>query len=328
MRTSASSLPARTLGGLSVSAVSLGCMSLSGSYGPANDDDSTRLLHRAVELGVTMFDTADMYGDGHNETLLGTALSAVRNEVVIATKFGFVRSATGGLEVDASPEHIRAAADASLLRLGIDTIDLYYAHRVDPTVPIEETVGAMSELVTVGKVRHLGLSEPSIDSVRRAHATHPITAVQTECSLVTRDALEQLLPTLHELGIGFVPYSPLGRGLLTATLTGTFEQGDFRPFFPRFDEVNLSANRAVADAVAIVAARHKASAAQISLAWVLGLGSQVVPIPGTRSINRLEENLRAANIVLTSDDRHELEHAAANVVGERYPDFLQELVDQ
>jgi aryl-alcohol dehydrogenase-like predicted oxidoreductase len=321
-------LPNRTLNDLTVSAIGLGCMSLSGSYGPADDEVSTRLLRQAVELGVTMFDTADMYGDGHNESLIGTALASVRDEVVIATKFGFVRSESGALGIDASPNHIRAAAEASLRRLGIETIDLYYAHRVDPSIPIEETVGAMSELVASGKVRHLGLSEPSIQSLRRGHATHPIAAVQTECSLVTRHALSELLPTLEELGIGFVPYSPLGRGLLTATVTDTFEPGDFRPFFPRFDENNLASNRAAADAIADVAARKGVSAAQISLAWVLGLGSNVVPIPGTRSFNRLAENLGAATVVLTNEDRLELECVADSVIGTRYPDFMQELSDK
>jgi aryl-alcohol dehydrogenase-like predicted oxidoreductase len=321
-------LPNRSLGELTVTAIGLGCMSLSGSYGPADDAVSTHLLRRAVELGVTMFDTADMYGDGHNESLIGTALGAVRDELVIATKFGFVRSESGALRIDASPSHIRAAAEASLRRLGIETIDLYYAHRVDPSIPIEETVGAMSELVTAGKVRHLGLSEPSIESVRRGNAIHPITAVQTECSLVTRHALNGLLPTLKELGIGFVPYSPLGRGLLTATVTETFEPGDFRPFLPRFDEHNLDSNRAVADVISLVADRHGVSAAQISIAWVLGIAENVVPIPGTRSLERLTENLGAATVVLTHEDRLELEHAANGVSGERYPDFLQELVDK
>jgi aryl-alcohol dehydrogenase-like predicted oxidoreductase len=321
-------LPNRTLSGLTVSAIGLGCMSLSGSYGPADDEVSTRLLHQAVELGVTMFDTADMYGDGHNESLIGTALASVRDEVVIATKFGFVRSESGALGIDASPNHIRAAAEASLRRLGVESIDLYYAHRVDPSIPIEETVGAMSELVAAGKVRHLGLSEPSIESVRRGHATHPIAAVQTECSLVTRHALTELLPALEELGIGFVPYSPLGRGLLTATVTEAFESGDFRPFLPRFDGTNLASNRAVADVIADVAARHEVSAAQISIAWVLGVGPNVVPIPGTRSLERLIENFGAAAVVLTREDRLELERAADAVTGERYPELLQELVDK
>ena len=223
----------RSLGGdLTVGPIGYGCMSLSGAYGPADDDESITVLHRAVELGVTLFDTADMYGDGHNERLIGRALAPMRSEVTIATKFGFVRDADSKLSIDGSPEHVRAAADASLARLGLDVIDLYYAHRVDAKVPVEETVGAMAELVTAGKVRHLGLSEPSVDSLRRAHAVHPITAVQTECSLSTRHALDHLLPTLDELGIGFVPYSPLGRGLLTATVTGSFETGDFRPFLP------------------------------------------------------------------------------------------------
>jgi aryl-alcohol dehydrogenase-like predicted oxidoreductase len=321
-------LQTRVLGELSVGAIGLGCMSLSGSYGPADDSISTSLLQRAVELGVTMFDTADMYGDGHNEILLGTALASARDEIVLATKFGFIRSASGALRIDASPDHVRAAVDASLQRLGIDTIDLYYAHRVDPSVPIEETVGAMAELVTAGKVRYLGLSEPSIESVRRAHVTHPIAALQTECSLSTRHVINKLLPTLDELGIGFVPYSPLGRGLLTATVTPAFEEGDFRPFLPRFDGANLTANQAVAESIAAVAERHGVSAAQISLAWVLGLGPNIVPIPGTRSVLRLEENLGAATVLLTNDDRQELELAAAGIVGQRYPDFLQELVDR
>jgi aryl-alcohol dehydrogenase-like predicted oxidoreductase len=252
----------------------------------------------------------------------------MRSDVTIATKFGFVRDADSKLTINGHPDHVRAAADASLTRLGMEVIDLYYAHRVDANVPVEETVGAMAELVTAGKVLHLGLSEPSVDSLRRAHAVHPITAVQTECSLSTRHALEHLLPALDELGIGFVPYSPLGRGLLTATVTGAFETGDFRPFLPRFSAENLAANQRVADRIAEIATRHDATAAQVALAWVLHLGPSVVPIPGTRSAARLEENVDARHIVLTDQDRTDLEAATTSTVGARYPDALLELVDR
>lgn len=310
-----------------VSAMGFGCMSLSSTYGPSDDNESVRAVHAAVDLGVTFFDTADLYGDGHNEVLVGKALASVRNDVVIATKFGFVRNAAGQLTVDTSPRHVRTAVDRSLERLGVDVIDLYYAHRVGKVVPIEETVGAMADLVTAGKVRHLGLSEAAAVTVRRAHAVHPITAVQSECSLTTRQHISDLLPTLRELGIGFVPYSPLGRGLLGARVGETLEPGDFRPLLPRFDEQRLAHNRSVAAKLIPVAERHLATPAQLAIAWVLALGDDVVPIPGTRSAERIAENLGALNVNTTPDLLATLERITDEIAGDRYPDFLDALID-
>lgn len=304
-----------------------GCMSLSSTYGPSDDTESTRALQAAVDLGITFFDTADLYGDGHNEVLVGNALAAVRDQVVIATKFGFVRNAAGQLTVDTSPAHVRAAIDNSLKRLGVDVIDLYYAHRVGKNVPIEETVGAMAELVAAGKVRHIGLSEAAAATVRRAHAVHPITAVQSECSLTTRQHVTDLLPTLRELGIGFVPYSPLGRGLLGARMGETLEPGDFRPLLPRFDEQRLAHNRSVAAKLVPLAQGHSATPAQLALAWVLALGDDVVPIPGTRSAERIAENLGALRVNATSDLLATLERITHDIAGDRYPDFLDALID-
>jgi len=320
-------LPQRQLGNLTVSAMGFGCMSLSSTYGPSDDNESVRALQAAVDLGVTFFDTADLYGDGHNEVLVGKALASVRNNVVIATKFGFVRNAAGQLTVDTSPTHVRNAVDRSLERLGVDVIDLYYAHRVGKDVPIEETVGAMAELVAAGKVRHLGLSEAAAATVRRAHAVHPITAVQSECSLTTRQHVSDLLPTLRELGIGFVPYSPLGRGLLSARVAETLEPGDFRPLLPRFDKDRLAHNRSVAAQLVPVAERHSATPAQLAIAWVLALGDDVVPIPGTRSAERIAENLGALNVKATPDLLTTLERITDDIAGDRYPDFLDALID-
>jgi aryl-alcohol dehydrogenase-like predicted oxidoreductase len=302
-------------------------MSLSSTYGPSDDNESVRALQAAVDLGVTFFDTADLYGDGHNEVLVGKALASVRNNVVIATKFGFVRNAAGQLKVDTSPTHVRNAVDRSLERLGVDVIDLYYAHRVGKDVSIEETVGAMAELVAAGKVRHLGLSEAAAATVRRAHAVHPITAVQSECSLTTRQHVSDLLPTLRELGIGFVPYSPLGRGLLSARVAETLEPGDFRPLLPRFDKDRLAHNRSVAAQLVPVAERHSATPAQLAIAWVLALGDDVVPIPGTRSAERIAENLGALNVNATPDLLTTLERITDDIAGDRYPDFLDALID-
>jgi aryl-alcohol dehydrogenase-like predicted oxidoreductase len=320
-------LPKRRLGDLVVSAMGFGCMSLSSTYGQSDDNESVRALQAAVDLEITFFDTADLYGDGHNERLVGKALGAVRNNVVIATKFGFVRDAAGQLTVNTRPEYLRLAIDRSLERLGVDVIDLYYAHRVGKDVPIEETVGAMAELVAAGKVRYLGLSEAAAATVRRAHAVHPIAAVQSECSLTTRQHVSDLLPTLRELGIGFVPYSPLGRGILGARVGETFEPGDFRPLLPRFDEHRLAHNRSVAAQLIPLAERQSATPAQLALAWVLALGDDVVPIPGTRSAERVAENLGALRVNATPDLLATLEHITDDISGDRYPDFLDALID-
>lgn len=317
----------RRLADLEVSAIGFGCMSLSGTYGAADDEESRRTLYGAVDLGVTFFDTADIYGVGHNETLVGEALRTIRDSVVIATKFGFT-SVPGSPQqrVRGDAAYVREACDASLRRLGIETIDLYYAHRIDPTVPIEETVGAMAELVAAGKVRHLGLSEAAPATIRRAHAVHPITAIQSEYSLVTRWAEAELLPTLAELGIGFVPFSPLGRGLLTAAFD-VLPEGDFRTVMPRFTGDNLAANRALVERFAAIAAAKGCTPGQLALAWVLARGEHMVPIPGTRRLGRLEENIAALAVELTVEDLAAIEALglADAVAGARFPDALEEL---
>lgn len=317
----------RRLGDLEVSALGFGCMSLSGTYGPADDDDSRRTLATALDLGIDCFDTADVYGLGHNETLVGEVLRPHRDEVVIATKFGFTAPpGTSAPVVRGDAAYVREACDASLGRLGIDTIDLYYAHRIDPQVPIEETVGAMAELVAAGKVRHLGLSEAAPATIRRAHAVHPIAAVQSEYSLVTRWAEDELLGTLEELGIGFVPFSPLGRGLLTATVE-TIPEGDFRRVMPRFSGDNLESNRSLAGRFAALAARAGCTPGQLALAWVLAQGEHLVPIPGTRRADRLAENVGALAVSLDDGLLAEIEGLglADAVAGKRFPDALEEL---
>ncbi|BDI28985.1 oxidoreductase [Capsulimonas corticalis] len=292
--------------GLVVSAEGLGCMGMSEFYGATDDAQSTETLRRALDLGVTFFDTADMYGVGRNETLVGNALRAKRDQVVIATKFGNKRAPDGSrLGIDGSPQYVREACDASLKRLGVDTIDLYYQHRVDPKTPIEDTVGAMAELVTAGKVRYLGLSEASAATIRRAHAVHPIAALQTEYSLWTRDVEADILPTVRELGIGFVPYSPLGRGFLTGTIkdTSSFGADDFRATrSPRFQGENFDRNLGIVEQIEALAKEKGVTSGQIALAWVLAQGSDIVPIPGTRRIPYLEENLKALEVTLTPDD--------------------------
>ena len=330
-------LPTRTLGStahgtaLTVAAVGLGCMGMSDFYGAPRDETtdaaSVATIRRAIDLGVTLFDTADMYGPHHNERLLGRALAGRRDEVVVATKFGNVRDPGTGafLRIDGTPEYVRAAADASLQRLGLDHLDLYYQHRVDPTVPIEETVGAMAELVQAGKVRHLGLSEASPATIRRAHAVHPITALQTEYSLWTRDVEAEILPTLRELGIGLVPYSPLGRGFLTGRITSRddLEPGDFRRTSPRLADGALEANLALVARIRELAATRGVTAGQLALAWVLAQGDDVVPIPGTRRVRYLEENVAATAVPLDDDDLAALDAAApaGAAVGDRYPDM-------
>lgn len=323
-------LQTRTLGTaspLTVSTLGLGCMGMSEFYGTTDEATATSTIHRALDLGVTLLDTADMYGPFTNERLVGSAVAGRRDEVQLATKFGNERLPDGTrVGINGRPEYVRAACDASLQRLGVDHVDLYYQHRVDPDVPIEETVGAMAELVAAGKVRHLGLSEASAETIRRAHAVHPITALQTEYSLFTRDLEDTILPTIRELGIGLVPYSPLGRGILTGTVTdATLEAGDSRRtgYFPRFQGEALERNLALVDAVRRLAEAKGVTSGQLALAWVLAQGEDVVPIPGTRRIPYLEENVGAAAVRLDADDLAALDRAVPRdaVAGARYGDL-------
>jgi aryl-alcohol dehydrogenase-like predicted oxidoreductase len=317
----------RTLGqGLEVSAMGLGCMGMSEFYGHGDEDEAIRTIHRALELGIDFLDTADMYGPFTNEKLVGRAIADRRDDVVLATKFGNVRGENGErLGIDGSPEYVHKACDASLRRLGTDHIDLYYQHRVDQTVPIEETVGAMAELVQQGKVRHLGLSEASPQTIRRAHAVHPITALQTEYSLWTRDPEADVLPTVRELGIGFVAYSPLGRGFLTGRFTSPddFPEGDFRANHPRFQGENFQANLDLVERVKAIADEKGCTPGQLGLAWVLRQGDDVVPIPGTKRVHYLEENAGAADVELTDEDLARLDDVAplGAAAGDRYADM-------
>lgn len=313
--------------GLEVSALGLGCMSMSSIYGPArNKQEMIALIRAAVERGVTFFDTAEVYGPFTNEELVGEALAPLRDQVVIATKFGFKMDSDG---VDSRPEHIKEVAEASLKRLKIETIDLFYQHRVDPAVPIEDVAGTVKELIQAGKVRHFGLSEAGVQTIRRAHAVQPVTALQSEYSLWTRNTEAEVLPTLEELGIGFVPFSPLGRGFLTGKMdeTTTFDSSDFRSKLPRFTPEARKANQALVDLLGKVAERKQATPAQIALAWLLAQKPWIVPIPGTTKLSRLEENIEAANVELTLDDLQEIESAAAQiqVEGARYPEELDKL---
>jgi aryl-alcohol dehydrogenase-like predicted oxidoreductase len=323
---STTTYPRRRLGqgDLAVSAIGLGCMGMSDFYGAAEDARSLAVLNHALDIGVNFFDTADMYGVGTNERLLAPVLKARRDEVVIATKFGNVRAEDGTfIRVDGRPEYVRSACDASLLRLGVDHIDLYYQHRVDRTVPIEETVGAMAELVKAGKVRHLGLSEASPATIRRAAAVHPIAALQTEYSLWTRDVEAEILPTCRELGIGLVPYSPLGRGFLAGAIRSAdvLDANDWRRQNPRFQGDNMARNLALADAVKALATQHGATPAQLALAWLLDRGPDIVPIPGTRQIERLDENAGAATLALEPSVLQQLDQLLVDhpVAGDRYP---------
>jgi aryl-alcohol dehydrogenase-like predicted oxidoreductase len=300
------------LGDLEVSRIGLGAMGMSGSYGDASDEaESIRTIHRAIDLGVTFLDTAETYGRGHNEQLVGRAIKDRRDQVVLATKFGLA-SHTGRAagSLDSSPASVRAALEGSLARLGTDHIDLYYQHRVDPATPIEDTVGALADLVTAGKIRYVGLSEAWVDNIRRAHAVHPITALQSEYSLWTRDPQQEVLPVLRELGIGFVPYSPLGRGFLTGQVMSLDSIGDndFRRTNPRFERENFEHNLRVADEVRQIAAEAGATPAQVSLAWLLAQGDDIAPIPGTRRAARVEENAGAAGLQLTARQLDQLTH--------------------
>ncbi|MGN8027235.1 aldo/keto reductase [Microbacterium sp. 22242] len=312
------------LGTLSVGRLGLGCMGMSAFYSGADTDEaeSIRTIHRALDLGVTMLDTAELYGPHTNEELVGRAIAGRRDEVVIATKFGIRAGADGGRRLDGTPENVRRSVEGSLQRLGTDRIDLYYQHRVDPATPIEETVGALSELVAEGKILHYGLSEAGEETIRRAHAVHPMTALETEYSLWTREPAEQLLPVLRELGIGLVPYSPLGRGFLTGAIRSAeaLDAGDFRRSNPRFEGENLDANLRIVDAVEAVARDIEATPAQIALAWVLAQGEDVAPIPGTKRVSRLEENAAADALVLTPEQLATLDTLPA-AAGERYADM-------
>jgi aryl-alcohol dehydrogenase-like predicted oxidoreductase len=314
----------RTLGSLTVSALGLGCMGMSQMYGAADRDESLATIARALDLGVTFLDTSDVYGDGHNEELVGEAIAGRRDEVRLATKFSLSRNDRGGMDIDGRPENVRACAEASLRRLKVDVIDLYYQHRVDPRVPIEDTVGAMAELVQQGKVRSLGLSEASAASLRRAAAVHPIAALQSEWSLWTRDLEREVLGVARELGIGIVPFSPLGRGFLTGAITSPDDFGpdDWRRGHPRFTGDAFAANLRLVDAVRELASAKGCTPGQLALAWVLAQGDDVVPIPGTKRVRYLEENAGAAGVELSADDLARLDAIAppGAAQGSRYVD--------
>ena len=326
----------RKLGnGLEVSAIGLGCMGLSSGFGPAADPKSAvELIRSAFELGVTLFDTAEVYGPYANEELVGEALAPLRDKVVIATKFGFdIDPATGKQRgLNSRPDHIREVAEASLKRLKTNFIDLFYQHRVDPGVPIEDVAGTVRDLIAEGKVRHFGLSEPAAATIRRAHAVQPVTAVQSEYSLWWREPEKNIFPTLEELGIGFVPFSPLGRGFLTGTISAetTFDSSDIRNVVPRFSPEARRTNQVLVDSIGKIAAARQVTPAQISLAWLLAQKSWIVPIPGTTKLNRLQENVAATDVELTPEDLREIDAALSKiqVAGERYPPHLEKLIDR
>jgi aryl-alcohol dehydrogenase-like predicted oxidoreductase len=318
---------------LEVSAIGLGCMGMSSGYGPAGDkQEMISVIRAAVERGVTLFDTAEIYGPFANEELVGEALAPFRAKVAIATKFGFKIDPSTGKQagLDSRPEHIKEVAEASLKRLKTDVIDLFYQHRVDPNVPIEEVAGAVKDLIQQGKVKHFGLSEAGIKTIRRAHKVQPVTALQCEYSLWWREPEAELIPTLQELGIGFVPFSPLGRGFLTGQISEDtkFEKNDIRSVVPRFTAENRKANQAVVDLVAAFAKQKKATPAQVALAWLLAQKPWIVPIPGTTKLHRLEENIGAADVELSADDLRELDIAASKIAvqGARYPEEMQKMV--
>ncbi|MGB7464664.1 MAG: aldo/keto reductase [Candidatus Acidiferrum sp.] len=318
---------------LEVSALGLGCMGMSSGYGPASDKkEMITFIRTAVERGVTFFDTAEAYGPFTNEELVGEALAPFREQVVMATKFGFKFDPSTGKQIglDSRPEHIKQVAEASLRRLKSDVIDLFYQHRVDPTVPIEDVAGAVGDLIRQGKVKHFGLSEAGVQTIRRAHAVQPVTALQSEYSLWWREPEAEVIPTLDELGIGFVPFSPLGRGFLTGKITEDtkFDSTDFRNVVPRFTPENRKANQALVDLIGKFAEQKKVTSAQIALAWLLAQRSWIVPIPGTTKLHRLEENIGAVAVELTSENLRELDTAASKIAlqGARYPEELQKLV--
>lgn len=322
----------RTLGqsGLEVSALGLGCMGMSFGYGPPKDSgEMTALIGAAVDRGVTFFDTAEVYGPFTNEELVGRALEPFRNRVVIATKFGFDTTAGSLRGLNSQPAHIKAVAEASLKRLRVDAIDLFYQHRVDPDVPIEDVAGAVKDLIAEGKVKHFGLSEAGVQTIRRAHSVQRVTAVQSEYSLFWRAPETELLPALEELGIGFVPFSPLGKGFLTGAIdkTTTFDANDFRNIVPRFSPENRDANRVLVDLLTSIAVRKQATAAQVSLAWLLAQKPWIVPIPGTTRLDRLDENIGGASLALSDDELREISDAAAQITlqGARYPEHLEKL---
>jgi aryl-alcohol dehydrogenase-like predicted oxidoreductase len=318
--------------GLEVSALGLGCMGMSFGYGPAKDKgEMIPVIRAAVERGITFFDTAEVYGPFINEELVGEALAPFRGQVVIATKFGFKLDPSTGRQagLDSRPEHIKQVAEASLKRLKVDTIDLFYQHRVDPDVPIEDVAGAVKDLIQEGKVKHFGLSEAGVRTIRRAHAIQPVTALQSEYSLWTRGPEKEVLPTVEELGIGFVPYSPLGKGYLTGKMDENtkLDSGDFRNILPRFTPEALKANQALIDLLAGIAERKKATSAQIALAWLLAQKPWIVPIPGTTKLHRLEENIGAVSVELTPDDLRDIESAASKITvqGARYPEHIEQM---
>ena len=319
--------------GLEVSAIGLGCMGMSFSYGqPMETQDAIKLIRQSFERGVTFFDTAEVYGPYKNEEVVGAALQPIRDQVVIATKFGIDIAATGKSGMDSRPEHIRAVAEASLKRLKTDRIDLFYQHRVDPDVPIEDVAGTVKDLIKAGKVKYFGLSEAGVRNIRRAHAVQPVSALQSEYSLWWREPEEAILPVLEELGIGFVPFSPLGKGFLTGTIdqNTTFTSSDFRNTVPRFAPEARKANQAIVDAVGRIAAEKKATPAQVAIAWLLAQKPWIVPIPGTTKLHRLDENIGAANVALTAKDLSNIESAvsAIAVQGERYSPQQQARIDR